>query len=62
MGKDDSGHNNNIPTVIVGAGVKTGTFTEHINHYSVLRTLEDMYHLPYAGNSASAAPITDIWQ
>ncbi len=60
--EDDSGHNNNIPTVVVGAGVKTGTVAEHINHYSVLRTLEDMYHLPYAGNSASAAPITDIWR
>jgi hypothetical protein len=60
--EDDSSHTNNIPTVIVGAGVKTGTFTETINHYNVLRTLEDMYGLPYAGNSATAAPIIDIWQ
>ncbi|CAO5251014.1 Phosphatidylinositol-3-phosphatase [Frankia sp. AgKG'84/4] len=60
--EDDSGHSNNIPTIIVGSGVKTGTFTETINHYNVLRTIEDMYALPYAGNSATATPITDIWQ
>jgi hypothetical protein len=27
----------------------------------VLRTLEDMYGLSHAGNSATASPITDVW-
>jgi hypothetical protein len=59
--EDDNSANNQIPTVIVGANVKPGTYSETINHYSVLRTLEDFYGLPYAGSSATAAPITDIF-
>ena len=37
-------------------------YGETINHFSVLRTIEDMYGLPYAGASATATPITDVWQ
>ncbi|NUP46957.1 MAG: hypothetical protein HOW97_06520 [Catenulispora sp.] len=58
---EDSGGNNQIATVITGAHVKTGTYGEHINHYNVLRTLEDFYGLPYVGASASATPITDAF-
>src|SRR5262249_30842662 len=32
-----------------------------INHLNVLRTVEDMYALPYAGGSATASPILNIW-
>ncbi|HEY2575164.1 MAG TPA: hypothetical protein VGI74_02540 [Streptosporangiaceae bacterium] len=32
-----------------------------INHYSVLRTIEDMYGLPYAGAAATATSITNVW-
>ncbi|MGF7236727.1 MAG: alkaline phosphatase family protein [Frankia sp.] len=60
--EDDNGHDNRIPTIVVGDGVKIGTFSEKISHYNVLRTIEDMYRLPHAGASASATPITDIWQ
>jgi phosphatidylinositol-3-phosphatase len=59
--EDDNSANNQIPTLIVGADVKPGTYSEMINHYSVLRTLEEFYGLPYAGSSATAAPITDIF-
>ncbi|MBV9846715.1 MAG: acid phosphatase [Kutzneria sp.] len=60
--EDDNGPNNQIPTIITGAGVKVGNYDENINHYTVLRTIEDAYGLPYAGQSASATPITDIWR
>lgn len=60
--EDDNGHDNRIPTIVVGDGVKTGSFSEKINHYDVLRTIEDMYGVPRAGASASATPITDIWR
>jgi acid phosphatase len=33
-----------------------------IIHYNVLRTLEALYGLPYAGKSASVTTITDVWQ
>ncbi|MDQ2837198.1 MAG: putative Ig domain-containing protein [Actinomycetota bacterium] len=59
--EDDNSANNQIPTILVGAQVKTGSYSETINHYSVLRTLEDAYGLPYAGASSTATPITDVW-
>ena len=59
--EDDFTAANHIPTIFVGPMVRTGAYTESINHYRVLRTLEDMYHLPYAGASAQATPITDVW-
>jgi hypothetical protein len=59
--EDDNGPDNLIPTIITGAGVTTGTYSDTIDHYSVLRTIEDAYSLPAAGNSATATPITTIW-
>jgi hypothetical protein len=59
--EDDSSMSNQIPTIFYGAGVKTGQYSEHITHYNVLRTIEDMYALPYAGAAATATPITDVW-
>lgn len=32
------------------------------NLYSLLRTVEDMYGLPYAGAAATSCPITDCWR
>lgn len=32
------------------------------NHFDLLRTFEDMYGLPYAGYSAFASPIEEIWR
>ena len=59
--EDDGSTSNQIPTLFVGPMVKQGRYGENINHYNVLRTLEGMYGLPYANNSGSAAPITDVW-
>jgi hypothetical protein len=41
--------------------VATGTYGEVINHYSLLRMLEDEYGLPHDGAAATAAPITGVW-
>ncbi|MBS2962257.1 putative Ig domain-containing protein [Actinocrinis puniceicyclus] len=59
--EDDNSSNNQIPTIAVGANVKPGTYGETINHYDVLRTIEDFYNLGHAGSSASATPITDAF-
>jgi hypothetical protein len=59
---EDSGGTNRVATVAVGGNVKVGSYSEHINHYNVLRTLEDFYNLPHAGASASATPITDAFK
>lgn len=60
--EDDGSTANHVATLMVGQMVKPGSYSEAINHYSVLRTLEDLYGLPHAGSSASAQPITDCWQ
>lgn len=59
--EDDRLSDNKIATIFVGPMVKQGIYNEKINHYNVLRTLEDMYKLPYAGESANVGAITDCW-
>ena len=53
---------NQIYTAFVGANVRPGfQSSSQINHYSVLRTIEDMYGLAALGNAANKQPITDVW-
>ncbi|MCW2534414.1 MAG: acid phosphatase [Modestobacter sp.] len=59
---EDSGTaDNHIATIVVGAPVRATTSTQRINHYDVLRTLEDMYGLEPLGHAADAHPITGVW-
>ncbi len=60
--EDDSGSGNHIATIFVGSAVKPGQYSESINHYTVLRTVEAMYGLSPINNSATVNPITDVWQ
>ncbi|HEY7595559.1 MAG TPA: alkaline phosphatase family protein [Actinophytocola sp.] len=59
--EDDSFGDNQIATIINGQPVKAGDYDERIDHFSVLRTVEDMYGLPHAGAAEQATPITDAW-
>ncbi|HET7499946.1 MAG TPA: alkaline phosphatase family protein [Kofleriaceae bacterium] len=59
--EDDSSQSNQIPTIFVGPMVKPGRYSEGISHFSVLRTIEDIYGLPAIGQSAGATAITDVW-
>jgi hypothetical protein len=59
--EDDSG-DNQIPTFFCGPMVQPGSYPDVINHYNVLRTVEDFYGLPPSGAAAQAVPITDIWK
>jgi hypothetical protein len=58
---DESDPSNQIPTLLVGPMVVPGDYPERIDHYAVLRTLEDMYGLPATANAASAPSILDVW-
>jgi len=60
--EDDFTSVNKIATVLVGAGVKQGTFDESVNHYNLLRTLEDMHGLAPLGHAADKQPITQPWE
>ena len=59
--EDNGTASNHIPTIFSGAGVHHGFSNQPINHYNVLRTIEDMYKLPPLGQSASATPIIGIF-
>jgi len=60
--EDDGKHNNHIPTIFCGSMIKGGNDTTQVKHYNILRTIEDMYGLPHAGNAAFVKPITDCWK
>lgn len=52
---------NQIFTIFVGQHVQVGTNNTSINHFSVLRTLEDMYGLAPANNAVNASDILGVW-
>ena len=60
--EDDGTDNNQVATVFVGGAIKPGQYSETISHYSVLRTIENLYGLPALANAGNAAPITDVWK
>ena len=60
--EDDSFGPNQILTMFIGQMVQAGSYSTSINHYSVLRTLEDMYGLTYCDSSAYANTINFCWK
>lgn len=50
---------NHIPTIVTGdpALLHAGLSDQSIDHFSVLRTIEDMFGLPALGGSTTAAPL-----
>ncbi len=61
---EDAGNTatNQIPTIVVGPMVQPGDYAMRIDHYNLLRTLEDMYGVPATGKAANAEPITGVWK
>jgi hypothetical protein len=53
---------NTIPTFFVGPMVKAGQYNESLNHFNLLRTMEDIYGLSHAGAAQSSEPIMRIWK
>ncbi len=60
--EDNYQANNHIVTILMGPMVKPGRSMQHIDHYSVLRTLLDFYGLPALGASRDAQAITGVWK
>jgi phosphatidylinositol-3-phosphatase len=59
----DQGGGGQVPTLVVGPLVRPGSVSaDALNHYSLLRTIEDSWRLPPLGLSARAEPITGIWR
>ncbi|HEU0282487.1 MAG TPA: alkaline phosphatase family protein [Gallionella sp.] len=60
--EDDGSADNRVATLFVGPMVRRGNSAQRINHYNILRTLSEMYGLPYLGESTQAAPIGGAWR
>jgi hypothetical protein len=59
--EDDAAGGNRIATVFVGDHISPGRYSERIDHFTVLRTIEDMYHLTALGSAAERTAITDVF-
>ena len=52
-----------VPALVLGPLVRPHAVTSAtLDHYSLLRTIEDAWGLPRLGRSRTAAPITGIWR
>ena len=60
--EDDGSSNNRVATIFIGAMVKPGQYEQRINHYNLLRTIEDMHGLRYLGESAGAQVVARVWR
>jgi hypothetical protein len=59
--EDNGSSANHIATLLVGPMVTPGQSDQRVDHYGLLRTIEDMYGLPPLGKAADVEPLTDIW-
>ena len=59
--EDNTVNNNHIPTFFTGANINPGTYSQPVTHYNILRTIEELYQLPYAGVSADSTALQGIW-
>jgi len=57
--ENDNSPGNQIVTLIAGARVRPGVRPGRIDHYTVLRTIEDLYGLRPVGHAATSQGLTD---
>jgi acid phosphatase len=60
--ENDGSPGNQIPTIFAGQMVRPGRYDHRITDYSVLRTIEGLYHLAVLGRARTAQPITYVWK
>ena len=60
--EDNGSADNRVATIFVGGMVRHGKSSQRIDHYSVLRTIEEMYGLPLLNHSAHAGTIKGVWR
>jgi len=60
--EDNYGNTEHILTIFTGGMLKGGEYKNTINHFNVLRTIEWIYELPYAGSAAKAKTIDNCWR
>ncbi|UCI07365.1 alkaline phosphatase family protein [Mesorhizobium sp. B1-1-8] len=60
--EDDYGFENHIFTVLYGAGVKPGRYAERIDHYTLLRTIENIEGAAPLGTTVVRKAIGSGWK
>jgi phospholipase C len=53
---------NHISTIFIGDKVRTGVYSQRVEHYDVLGTILDFYGLPRIGKTVDAKPLSNIWK
>jgi acid phosphatase len=62
-GTGGAGGGGRVPALVVGPLVRPGArVRDPLDHYSLLRTIEDAWRLPRLARSGAARPITGIWR
>ena len=62
-GKTSIGGGGQVYGFVAGTAVKSHVIVRrHVDHYTVLRTVEDIFGLPHLGASKDEAPLTGIWR
>jgi acid phosphatase len=59
--EDDHSQDNQIPTLIVGAGVRAAPYRSRADLYDLLATIEWVFGLPPLGASGGREPLSAIW-
>jgi hypothetical protein len=59
--EDNKTDGNHIPTIIAGARVRPGQYATRMDHYHLLRTIQQMYGLPPLGTARQRTPMTGVW-
>jgi acid phosphatase len=60
---DNAHGGGHIPVIVAGPLVRRrARATGFLDHYGLLRTIEQSWRLPLLGQSGSAAPVTGIWR
>ena len=59
--EDNHAYNNRIVTIFTGPMVRGGVYSKYMNHYSVLRTIQDMYNIGQSGHSGEVESVKECW-
>lgn len=59
--EDDYSSTNHVLTSFTGEDVKGGSYSQPVTHLNILKTVESLYRLPYAGASADSSAVVGIW-
>lgn len=59
--EDDGSEGNRIATVMVGQKIKPGKYKQRIDHYGLLRMVEELYGLPLLNESSKAQALNGLW-